>query len=120
MAKLIPNNALDQRLNYDATAIAMHLCAGQPSSFGDVTSLTRAVVAMAGGDYTLANGPVDGRQVTMAAKNAVPVTAIGTCDHIALVDGAALIVVTTCDSVAVTTADTVNFPGWTDRCRQAT
>lgn len=120
MAKFLTNTALDQRLDYTATATAMHLCQGQPTQFSDIAGLTRAVVVMAGGDFTKANGPVDGRQLTVAAKNDVPVTANGNGDHVALVSATELLEVFTCDLVAVTTSDTVNFPAFNTRTRQPT
>ena len=115
MAKFLPDAALDQRLDYTSTGTAMHLCQGQPNQFSDIAAITRAVVVMAGGDFTKANGPVDGRQLTVAAKSDVPVTADGNGDHIAIVSASVLLEVFTCDLVAVTTADTVNFPAFNTR-----
>ena len=117
MAKFMPDATLDARLDLVSTAVVQHLCQGQPTTFADIASLTRAVVAMTGGDFTKANGPVDGRQVTVGAKSDVAVTANGTGDHVALATASVLLSVTTCDAVAVTTADTVNFPAWNDRER---
>lgn len=118
MAKHYPDGTLDQVLDLIATADAQHLCQGQPTTFGDIATMTCAVVAMAGGDFTKAAGATDGRRVTVAAKAGVAVTADRTADHVALVVGSTLICVTTCTPVAVTTADTVNFPAYNYTERQ--
>lgn len=121
MAKFLPDNALDQRLDYNsANCSAMHLCQGQPTQFSDIAAMTRAVVGMAPGDFTKANGPIDGRQLQSGVKSDIAVTADGTCDHVAWASASLLLEVFTCTSLPVTTADTVNFPVVNTRTRQPT
>ena len=90
----------------------------EPTTFteGNVT-FALADVAMAGADFSIANGDGAGntpRKVTTAAKNAVPVDASGTATHVALLDvtNSLLLAVTTCTSQALTSGNTVNFPAW--------
>lgn len=96
----------------------MVVCSAEPTTFTEANAtFALADVAMAGGDFTIANGDGGGntpRKVTMAAKNAVPVDATGTATHVALVDTAnsLLLAVTTCTSQALTSGNTVNFPAW--------
>lgn len=118
MAKFYPDNTLDQVLDFISGADAQHLCQGQPTSFADIATMTCAVVAMAGGDFTKAAGATDGRRVTVAAKSGIAVTADRTADHVALVVGTTLLSVTTCTPVGVTVADTVNFPAYNYTERQ--
>ena len=96
----------------------MIVCSAEPTTFAEANvTFNLASVAMASGDFTIANGDGGGntpRKVTVAAKNAVPITATGDATHVALVDtvNSALLLVTTCTPQTVTSGNTVNFPAW--------
>jgi hypothetical protein len=104
---------LDSALGIIDGSNLMIACSSQPTTRTEaVTTYALADVAMAGGDYTIANGTTSGRKVTMGAKSAVTVDTSGTATHVALCDGTDLLYVTTCTSQALTATNTMNFPAW--------
>lgn len=125
MAKRVNPSMLDKYLDGFKTgggavgpANKMTACSAEPTTFaeGNATFML-AEVAMAGADFTIANGDGVGntpRKVTMSAKNAVTVTNTGTATHVALLDtvNSLLLLVTTCTSQSLTSGNTVNFPSW--------
>jgi hypothetical protein len=111
LAKSVHDDVLDGSHDITAAANLMTVCSAEPTTRTEaVTTFALADVALAGGDFTKANGDTSGRKVTVAAKSAVPVDASGTATHIALVDGTRLLRVTTCTSQALTSGNTVNIP----------
>lgn len=111
MGKSVHNDVLDA--SHDETALAdlMTVCSAEPTTRTEaVTTFKLADVAMAGGDFTKADGDTSGRKVTVASKSGVPVDSSGTATHVALVDATRLLRVTTCTSQALTAGNTVNFP----------
>jgi hypothetical protein len=58
--------ALNQIKNNDNRQV---ICSAQPTTYAELTTFKLAEVAMAAGDYTLANGDTSGRKVTMGAKS---------------------------------------------------
>lgn len=118
MAKYINPNVIDLALSDIKTnANKMVLCSQQPTSYAEANATyALASVTMASADYTLANGDTSGRKMTVAAKSAVPVTASGTGNHVALIDttNSILKFVTTTASTAVTSGSTVDIGSWKD------
>lgn len=117
MAKYINPNTIDLALNDIKTnGNRMVVCSAQPLTFADATTYGLGLVAMAATDYTLANGDVSGRKITVAAKAGVPVTASGTATHVAIVDtvNSILKFVTTVASTAVASGGTVDVGSWKD------
>lgn len=116
MAKLLADAALDLALNLvKNNCNLMVACSQQPTTYTQATSTyALASVAMTSGNYTLADGDIDGRKLTTAAKNTVAVTTSGTITHVALVDttNSVLYIVTTTTSQAVTAGNTIDFPAW--------
>lgn len=125
MAKRVNPDVLDLTLNGFKTgsgttgpANLMTVCSAEPTTFTEGNATFKlADVAMASGDFTLANGDGGGntpRKVTMGAKSTVPVDTTGTATHVALLDTAnsKLMEVTTCTSQGLTSGNTVNFPAW--------
>jgi hypothetical protein len=95
MTKLSHNDILDAALNEIATANLMTVCSQPPTTRTEaVTTYALADVAMAGGDYTNADGDASGRKVTVGAKAGVNVDVSGMANHVALVDGSVLLYVT--------------------------
>jgi len=118
MGKKIPDAGLDLlledvRVNVDK----MTLCASEPATYADATSGTDVFLAeatLASDDFTVADGDVDGRKITVAAQEGVSITNSGTCNHVVLVDTAAEVIkaITTCDGTSVSaggTADVGSF-----------
>jgi len=122
MAKSVHNDFLDGALNIlKNNANIMTACSAEPTTRTEaITTYALADVAMAPGDFTVADGDTNGRKVTVAAKSAVPVDASGTATHIALCDGTRLLMVTTCTSQVLTSGNTVNFPAFDDEIADPT
>jgi hypothetical protein len=114
MSKWANDLVMDAALDYIAGATVMHACTTLDATptLAEVAAASLADVAMAGGDFTKANGDVSGRKVTVAAKSAVPVDASGDAVDIALVDGSVVRYTTTCTLQTLTSGNTVNFPAW--------
>jgi hypothetical protein len=114
MGKSVHNDVLDGAWDVLDQADIMTACSSEPTTRTEAVSTFKlADVAMTPNtDYTKADGDTNGRKVTVAAKNAVPVDSSGTATHVALCDGTRLLYVTTCTSQALTSGNTVNFPAW--------
>lgn len=123
MAKWANDLFMDAALNTLKTGISgfgpankMTACNAQPTTYteGNAT-FALADVAMASGDYTLADD-TSGRKVTVGAKSSVLIDTSGSATHIALLDTAnsVLMYVTTCTSLSLVAngSNTVSFPAW--------
>lgn len=76
------------------------------------TNYNLAQVAMAGGDFTKANGDTSGRKVTMGQKSSIAIHTTGTATHIVLMGTSTLEYGTTCTSQSLTAGGTVTVPAW--------
>ena len=112
MGKSTDNSVFDAALNEIATATTMTLCSAEPANYAGIAAVALADAVMAGGDYTNADGDVNGRKVTMTAQAGEAVDATGSGNHVCLDDGVTLLYVTTCDAISVTSGGTVDFPAW--------
>ena len=125
MAKRCAAGFLDGALNVIKTGVTgvgpanlQVVLTAEPTTFLEANATFRlAGVAMAGTDYTIANGDGVGvipRKATMTAKSAVSVTATGAATHIALIDtlNSLVLEVTLCTSQVLTSGNTVNIPAW--------
>lgn len=124
MAKYANDIVMDTALQVVKTGITsygpcneMTVCNAQPTTYAEAhTTYKLADVSMAGTDFTLANGDVSGRKLTVAAKSAVLIDTSDTATHVALTDtvNSVLLYVTTCTSQALTAngSNTVSFPTW--------
>lgn len=113
MAKSANDDVMDGALDVIAAATLMIACSAEPTTRTEaVTTFALADVAMAGGDFTKANGDTSGRKVTVAQKTGVTVDTSGTANHVALVDGTRLLYVTTCTSQVLTALNTMTFNAW--------
>lgn len=121
MAKALSRNALDAALEYVALrADLMVLCSGEPQSADEATTPLSAggrrlaSVALTTGiglDFTLGDGSVSGRRVSVSAKSAVAIEESGTADHVALIDtatGEMLVVTEVTEIEPVTAGDVVS------------
>lgn len=113
MGKRADNSVLDAMLNKIATSTIMTACSAEPTSRAEaISTYALADVAVAGGDFTIADGDASGRKVTVAQKSSVDVDATDTATHIALCDGADLLYVTTCTPQLLTSGNTMTFNSW--------
>jgi hypothetical protein len=114
MAKFASDFVLDGSLEVVRTANRMVALAAQPATYAAANSGALAEAAMAPVDFSIGNGDVSGRKVTVAAKLGVLVSATGTANHIALLDGVAerLLYVTTCPAQLLPSGGTVNIASW--------
>ena len=118
MGKYMNPNTIDLALNDIKTnGNLLVVCSAQPASYADAfTNYKLGSVAMASTDYTLANGDVSGRKITVAAKAGVPVSVSGTATHVALIDTVNSILkhVTTTASTAVAASGTIDVGSYKD------
>jgi hypothetical protein len=124
MAKYANDEIMDAALDVIATATRMDVCSAQPANFAGIAAVALADVTLDSGDFTLANGDVSGRKVTIGAQNGVLIDTSGTATHVALsrVSDSTLLLVTTCTSQALTAngSNTVNVPAFDDEIADPT
>ena len=114
MAKSVADAVLDAAFDVVDQCDFQYVCNAEPTTHAEASAtFALADIAMVPDtDYAKANGDVDGRKVTVAAKAAVNVDTTGTATHLALTDGSVLVYVTTCTSQALTSGNTVDIPAW--------
>lgn len=113
MGKAVADVVLDATLDKIATATLQVVCSAQPTTRAEaVATFALADVAMAGGDFTKADGTTSGRKVTVGAKNAFAVDTSGSGTHVALVDATQLLYVTTMTTQALTSGNTASTNAW--------
>lgn len=113
MSKFVPNATIDKLLEEVATCTRQDVT----SDVSTPTDLTNtlanvAMVAGDGNDYTIADGDVSGRKVTMAQKTGVAITGTGTALHVVLSLASVIKDITTCTSQALTIGGTLTIPQW--------
>lgn len=120
MAKFCADSVLDAALDKIATATTLHVCPSQPADRAAAISSSLGSISLSSGDFTKANGATSGRQTTVAEKT-VSITANGTANHVALIDGSELLyVTTTAVARAVTNGDTLTVEDWIVELRDPT
>lgn len=115
MAKWCNDLVMDAALSYIRTnSTLMVACPSQPATFAAAQSSKLCEVAMVSGDFTIADGSVSGRKVTVGAKSGIAILAGGDATHVALLDvpNSALIYVTTDTLVTLPVSGTVNISAW--------
>lgn len=112
MAKLATDAMIDGGLDKTATCTRLTVCAGQPTSYADISTRALATATLTGGSFTKANGDTSGRKITVSQQSSLSITSSGTADHIAIDNGIADYVITTCTSQALTSGGTVTVPAW--------
>lgn len=116
MAKKVDDSVFDAMLAKIATGNIMHVCSAEPANHAGIAAVSLADIALTAGDgngdYTIANGDVSGRKLTVAQQASVPIDANGTATHIAISDGTTLLAVTTCTSQVLTSGGTVTIPAF--------
>lgn len=116
MARWANDDVMDAALAEVATATRLGACTDQPGNFAGIAAVLLAdvtVTAGAGnGDYTIGNGDVSGRKLTVAQQADAAIDESGEADHVTLDDGSDLQYVTVCTPQALTDGGTVTFPAW--------
>ncbi len=117
MAKYANDLVMDAALSYVGDCTILTVCSAQPTTYAEATTTYKLadIVMTAGagnGDYTLANGDVSGRKLTVLQQANVDIDSSGTANHVALciTGSSALVYVTTCTSQALTAGGTVTIP----------
>lgn len=113
MAALFDDTVLNAALDTIDNGNALHICSGaQPANRAAVISQSLADTTLASGDFTDADHPTSGRQVTVAAKSAVAVDVTGTPTFYCVVDATLLLAMTEVDpaSPSLTSGSTVDIP----------
>lgn len=113
MAKWANDSVLDALLDKVATGNQILVTTSQPTTRANAISASLASATLASGDFTKADGTPNGRQVTVAQKSSVPITATGSATHVAIVDDTNLLYVTTVTAQTLTSGNTVTIPSWT-------
>lgn len=113
MAKNLPDAGMDAALTWYTDADKMVLCSAQPTTYAEANA-TFALADVAPTFDAIANGDTSGRKRRSQAKTAVDVDSTGTGTHVALVKtgDSTLRAVTTCSSVSVDAAGTVDIGAW--------
>lgn len=87
MAKLITDGFIDGGLAAISGSTTLRVLSGPATTVGDLAGLTLASVVVNGGDFTIANGDVSGRKVTVAQQVDVAISSAGDADHVSVDDG---------------------------------
>ena len=122
MGKIVHDDVLDGALKIiKSNANLITVCTSQPTTRSQAIKVLAssgyklASIATSASDYTIANGASsNGRKVTVGAQNSVEVDSTGSAQHVAIVDGTRLLLVTTCTKQALTDGNKVNIPAFTD------
>lgn len=112
MAKWANDSVLDALLDAVAAGNQIIVCSSQPANRAAALSAALASTSLTSGDFTKADGSPNGRQVTVAQKASVSVTASGSATHVAIVDSTNLLYVTTVTAQTLTSGNTVTIPSW--------
>lgn len=117
MAKWKSDTAIQGGINFTATLTLMSLVSdvGTPTDLTNTLASVAMVAGAGNGDYTIADGTPNGRQVTMTAKPSISAVASGTATHVVLSVGGVVHVVTTVTNQTITSGNPVDFPAWIDR-----
>lgn len=116
MSKWANNSVMDAALIKVATATHLIICPSQPADRAAALATALATTTMTpgdgNGDYTIADGDISGRKLTMSKKDNVSVAISDTATHAALIDGFNLLYVTMCIPQALIAGNTVSIPVW--------
>lgn len=101
-----PNATIDAALARVALATAVHVCTSEPANHAGIAAVTVGNYTLTAGDgngdWTIADGDVSGRKLTLGAQTGNNGTGTGAANFLAFTDG------TTLHFVSVGDGDTVN------------
>lgn len=116
MSKAVHDDVLDAALDLlKQNGTRLTLTSQQPTTFTEADDTYKlADVTVDSSDYTIANGDVSGRKVTIGAQAAVDIDATGTSNHLNILDVAnsKLLYTTTHTGQALTSGGTVDLSAW--------
>lgn len=117
MAKYANDDVMDGALSIVALGNVIVVCSAQPTTRAEaITTYALADVTVTpgdgNGDFAIADGTPDGRQLTVEAQSSFTVDVSGSATHIAICDGTRLLYVTTCTTQSLTAGNTVSTPAW--------
>lgn len=128
MAKFCSTLLLNQAACYIVQNVKKQgVYTSNPANLAACTAATAlAVVALTTGDFTIADGDVSGKKVTVAQKTTIAVLTTGVPSAVALFSSAAgssgLHFITTCSTAQAltSTSNTITIPAWDIEFRDAT
>lgn len=102
--------------------VKMVICEGEPADYTDANTAKGSgghkigEHTMVTGDFTVTNGDTNGRKVVIAAQNDINIDVAGDADHVALLSGSVMLMVTTISPAKTGLAvnDKVNVPEFDD------
>jgi hypothetical protein len=101
----VHDNVLDGALDVVATATAVHICSAEPANQAGIAAVTLGSYTLTAGDgngdWTIANGDVSGRKLTLGAQSGNNATGSGDADWLAFTDGTTLLLTIAGDGDAV-------------------
>lgn len=105
MGKVCSDAHMDAMLANVALADRISILSAEPANAAAIPGLTLATTSLTpgdgNGDFTIADGDVDGRKLTVGAQSGVSISSSGTGTHVAIDDGTNMHV-TTCPSQVLT------------------
>lgn len=114
MGKSLSNSVFDAALAVIATCTRMDVTSDS-STPANLTNSLADVTLTAGagnGDYTIADGDVSGRKLTVGQQADVDIDASGTARHVVLSLTGTIHLTTTCTEQALTDTGTVTIPAF--------
>ncbi len=88
----------------------VHVCSAEPTTYAEANATYQlASQAITGANYTKANGDTSGRKNTCAPAAGAAIDNTGAANHVAVTNGVALKLVTTCTAQGLTAGGTVDI-----------
>ncbi len=118
MPKTVHNDVLDYGLDVIKTRCTREgiVSTTVPSTVSSASTLCYAIKAMTTASYSITDGDISGRKITIAQQSTIPITTTGTAGHIILFSTGASGVIyyaTSCTTQAlVSTANSVTINAW--------
>lgn len=116
MTKMLDDTVFDGAWAVADNATVMHATSSAPANHAGIAAVSLADIVMTAGagngDYTVGNGPVSGRSLTVVAQSGVTIDNSGSATHVVGTDGSTLLWVTECTTQALVAGGTVDFPSF--------
>ena len=120
MGKKVDNLVLDGMLDVIATCTEMYVVTAEPANRAAAISTSLATANLSGGDFSIGDGDVDGRKITIAQQADCDIRTSGTATHVAICTSATLMLVTTCSTQSLASGGTVTVPAFDDEVADPT
>lgn len=117
MGKSVHDNVLDGALSYvKSNANRLCVCSMEPTTVAMAVSTEMlAWLSIASGQFTIQNGSVSGRRITVNSGVSFAVSFTGSAQHVAICGVSlvsVLMLVTTCTNQTLTAGNTLTVPEW--------